>query len=71
MPSFDPGPTGAFATHWNNGPNYNSVKARFRMNWEPIYYRGRLDGTARVIVIGQDPATDKMSPGASQSALTA
>src|SRR5262249_38519777 len=68
MPSFDPGPTGAFAPPWNNRPNYTSVKAR--MNWGPIYYRGRLDGTARVI-IGQDPATDKMSPGASQSALTA
>src|SRR2546427_12397506 len=56
MPEFDPGPTGAFATHWDNRPNYNSVKARFRMNWGPIYYRGRLDGTARVIIIGQDPA---------------
>jgi hypothetical protein len=59
MPEFDSGPTGAFATHWDNRPNYNSVKARFRMNWGPIYYRGRLDGTARVIVIGQDPAADE------------
>ena len=29
------------------------------MNWGPIYYRGRLDGTARVIIIGQDPAADE------------
>jgi hypothetical protein len=59
MAEFDPGPTGAFATHWDNRPSYNSVKARFRMNWGPIYYRGRLDGTARVIIIGQDPAADE------------
>ena len=26
------------------------------MNWGPIYYRGRLDGSAQVIIIGQDPA---------------
>jgi hypothetical protein len=59
MAEFDPGPTGAFATHWDNRPSYNSVKARFRMNWGPIYYRGRLDGSAKVIVIGQDPAADE------------
>jgi len=59
MAEFDPGPTGVFATHWDNRPTYSSVKARFRMNWGPIYYRGRLDGTARVIVIGQDPAADE------------
>lgn len=59
MAEFDPGPTGAFATHWDNRPSYSSVKARFRMNWGPIYYRGRLDGSAKVIIIGQDPAADE------------
>src|SRR5437870_1700568 len=29
----------------------------FRTEWGPIFHRGRLDGTARVLVIGQDPAT--------------
>ena len=33
MAEFDPGPTNAFATHWDNRPSYASVKARFRMNW--------------------------------------
>ena len=28
----------------------------FRTEWGPIFHRGRLDGTARVLVIGQDPA---------------
>jgi hypothetical protein len=27
----------------------------FRIEWGPIFHRGRLDGTARVVVIGQDP----------------
>ncbi len=29
----------------------------FRTEWGPIFHRGRLDGTAKVLVIGQDPAT--------------
>ncbi len=28
----------------------------FRVEWGPIYHRGRLDGTARILVLGQDPA---------------
>src|SRR6266511_4152738 len=30
--------------------------ARFRIEWGPIFHRGRLDGSARILVIGQDPA---------------
>lgn len=30
--------------------------ADFRTEWGPMFHRGRLDGTARVLVIGQDPA---------------
>lgn len=28
----------------------------FRVEWGPIFHRGRLDGTARVLLLGQDPA---------------
>ena len=28
----------------------------FRLEWGPIFHRGRLDGSARVLLIGQDPA---------------
>ena len=28
----------------------------FRVEWGPIFHRGRLDGSARVLIIGQDPA---------------
>jgi len=30
--------------------------SHFRVEWGPIFHRGRLDGSARVLVIGQDPA---------------
>ncbi len=28
----------------------------FRLEWGPIFHRGRLDGSARVLILGQDPA---------------
>lgn len=30
--------------------------SQFRVEWGPMFHRGRLDGSARVLVIGQDPA---------------
>src|ERR1700712_3601136 len=29
---------------------------QFRVEWGPLFHRGRLDGSARVLVVGQDPA---------------
>ncbi|MFH9713029.1 uracil-DNA glycosylase family protein [Streptomyces luteogriseus] len=37
------------------GPETYPV-ADFRIEWGPIFHRGRLDGTARVLILGQDPA---------------
>jgi uracil-DNA glycosylase len=34
-------------------------QADFRTEWGPIFHRGRLDGTARVLIIGQDPAASE------------
>jgi hypothetical protein len=31
----------------------------FRVEWGPIFHRGRLDGSARLLVIGQDPAAQE------------
>jgi hypothetical protein len=31
----------------------------FRIEWGPIFHRGRLDSTAQVLVIGQDPAVEE------------
>lgn len=33
--------------------------ADFRVEWGPIFHRGRLDGSAKLLVIGQDPATEE------------
>lgn len=33
---------------------------RFRLDFGPVYYRGRLDGSARVLVVGQDPSTNEL-----------
>src|SRR5262245_61465911 len=32
----------------------------FRVEWGPVFHRGRLDGSARILVIGQDPAQHEM-----------
>ena len=33
--------------------------ADFRTEWGPIFHRGRLDGSARVLLLGQDPAVQE------------
>ena len=47
-----------FATLVREYPGEHVFPSRdFRTEWGPIFHRGRLDGSARVLVIGQDPAT--------------
>src|SRR5262249_35159613 len=31
----------------------------FRVEWGPIFHRGRLDGSARIVVLGQEPAASE------------
>jgi Uracil DNA glycosylase superfamily len=58
VPSFDPGYTAQpFRDLCESLPGPSVYPATdFRVEWGPIFHRGRLDGTARVLVIGQDPA---------------
>lgn len=58
---WDPGPPSATLAILELAPltEYKGFPKRFRLEWGPIYYRGRLDGTARVLVIGQDPSADE------------
>jgi len=53
---FDPGPKGAFRDLCANYPGASAYSEGFRTAWGPIFYRGRADGTARILAIGQDPA---------------
>jgi len=56
--AFDPGCIAEpFRTLCMNYPEADVyVPDQFRIEWGPIFHRGRLDGSARVLVIGQDPA---------------
>jgi uracil-DNA glycosylase len=40
-------------------PSYTLTGDKFRFEMGPLFYRGRLDGSARVLVVGQDAATDE------------
>jgi hypothetical protein len=55
---FDPGYfEEPFRTLADDYPGENVYPpSQFRVEWGPIFHRGRLDGSARVLVIGQDPA---------------
>jgi hypothetical protein len=54
-PGYDRAPFDELAAAYP-GPDTYPVKD-FRVEWGPIFHRGRLDGTAHVLVLGQDPAT--------------
>ena len=55
---FDPGPVGEpYASLVGDYPGSDVYPPdSFRVEWGPIFHRGRLDGSARLLVIGQDPA---------------
>ncbi len=57
MPEFDLGPVlEPFATLARDYPGSDVYPpSDFRVEWGPIFHRGRLDGSARVVVVGQDP----------------
>ncbi len=58
---WDRGPSVAVRTIFEQAPfgEYRSLPNKFRLAWGPIYYRGRADGSIKVLVIGQDPAADE------------
>jgi 5-methylthioadenosine/S-adenosylhomocysteine deaminase len=61
MPPFDPG-YGAepFRSLVERAPGPEVYPpGDFRVEWGPIFHRGRLDGSARVLVLGQDPAAQE------------
>jgi uracil-DNA glycosylase len=59
--SFDPGygmePFRALCEDYPEADAY--PPADFRVEWGPVFHRGRLDNTARILVIGQDPAQNE------------
>jgi hypothetical protein len=60
---FDPGPGLDWENFFDRAPlDYyvNHPGGWFRLDFGPVYYRGRLDGSARIIVVGQDPSTNEI-----------
>jgi hypothetical protein len=54
---FDPGPVEEpFAALARDYPGAEAYPPDdFRVEWGPIFHRGRLDGSAQILVLGQDP----------------
>ncbi len=62
-PRYDNAPSRSWDAFFADAPlqYYEQHPAgRFRLQFGPVYYRGRLDGSARVLIIGQDPATNEI-----------
>jgi uracil-DNA glycosylase len=61
---FDPGPPHDWENFFDRAPldHYlnHPKKNRFRLDFGPVFYRGRLDGTARVVLVGQDPSHNEI-----------
>ncbi|HET8640333.1 MAG TPA: uracil-DNA glycosylase family protein [Pseudonocardiaceae bacterium] len=63
----DPGPPGAsgWAELFAETPNYRGLgravagREAFRWHHGPMFFRGRLDGSAKVLVVGQEGAQDE------------
>ncbi|MEZ0227758.1 MAG: uracil-DNA glycosylase family protein, partial [Planctomycetota bacterium] len=71
LAEFDAGPPAAFQSFFATCPDYAStLKAAgvdptgkmFWYNFGALFYRGRLDGTARVMVIASDPGPEECLP---------
>src|SRR5215216_7168284 len=54
MSEFDRGPSAALGTFFDSVPD-PSEPDDFWFDWGPVFYRGRLDGTARVLCVASDP----------------
>jgi uracil-DNA glycosylase len=63
----DPGPTAGsgWAALFAEAPNYRGLgqavlgREAFRWHHGPMFFRGRLDGSARVVLVGQEGAQDE------------
>ncbi|MFD4998298.1 uracil-DNA glycosylase family protein [Streptomyces buecherae] len=64
MVEFDRGPTARLAGLFAQVPGPPDASA-FWADWGPVFYRGRLDGSARVLVVASDPGPTERIAGRS------
>ena len=62
MSEFDRGPSAQLAALFDRVPD-PPVKDDFWFDWGPVFYRGRLDGSARVLCVGSDPGPTERIAG--------
>ena len=55
MVEFDAGPSKAIANHFAALPSYAPHRDLFWYDWGPVFYRGRLNTSARLLCIASDP----------------
>lgn len=55
MQEFDSGPAADFAGIFSRVPDYFAYRDHFWYDWGPVFYRGRLDGSARLLCVASDP----------------
>jgi uracil-DNA glycosylase len=56
MVDYDPGPPAELTRHFAKVPGYQvEDQDLFWYDWGPVFYRGRLNGTARFLGIASDP----------------
>jgi len=61
-PGFDSGPPPMWEGRFAAAPlaAYEARPDLFRVDFGAVFYRGRLDGTARLLVVGQDPSVNEL-----------
>ncbi len=64
MSVFDRGPSVQLATLFDRVPD-PPVEADFWFDWGPVFYRGRLDGSARLLCVASDPGPTERIAGRS------
>lgn len=52
---YEKGPSAAMAKLLMQHPDYTPVKDFFWFNWGPVFYRGRLNKTAKILCVASDP----------------
>ena len=62
---FDRGPTASLAKLFMEHPDYTPVKDLFWFHWGPVFYRGRLDKSAKILCVASDPGPTERIAGRS------
>ena len=60
---FDPGPPARIASILRDVPDYAPFREHFWYDWGPVFYRGRWDGSARLLCIASDPGPTERVAG--------